>query len=249
MNRPALGTILAAEKCKVACYGCPFEIHGGETKGTIVIKNAEDLLNFSKSEEDYLDKMVKSIADAGVKVVVIAGSVNQLALHYLEKYELMCLKLTSKWDLKRLCKCIGAVAIPNFGAPTQEELGFCASVKVIEVGSEQVTVFNKDENDTKLVTLLLRGGTRTMLDDTERAISDGIHAFQNLIKDGRVVPGAGSIEMVRNNPIKQYLTLNSTWLTTWNKKLKRSQPWNSTPTLDLLNLSKSLLDTCLKMPV
>lgn len=196
MNRPALGSILAAENCKVACYGCPFEIQGGETKGTIVIKNAEDLLNFSKSEEDYLDKMVKSIADTGVKVVVIAGSVNELALHYLEKYELMCLKLTSKWDLKRLCKCIGAVAIPNFGAPTPEEIGFCSSVKVIEVGSEKVTVFKKDQEDTKLVTVLLRGGTKTLLDDTERAINDGIHAFKNLIRDGRVVPGAAAIEMV-----------------------------------------------------
>lgn len=196
ISRPAIGSILSAENCKVACYGCPFEIQGGETKGTIVIKNAEDLLNFSKSEEDYLDQMVKQIADAGVKVVVIAGSVNELALHYLEKYELMVLKLTSKWDLTRLCKCIGAVAIPNFGAPTQEEIGYCSSVKVTEIGSEQVTIFKKDASSTKLVTLLLRGGTKTLLDDTERAINDGIHAFKNLIKDGRIVPGAAAIEMV-----------------------------------------------------
>lgn len=196
LERPPLGTILSAESCKVACYSCPFEIQGGETKGTVLIKNAQDLLNFSKSEEHYLDKAIKEIADTGVKVVVVAGSVNQLALHYLEKYELMCLKLTSKWDLKRLCKCIGAVAIPNFGAPAPEEIGFCDSCKVIEVGSQQVTVFKKDSDDTKLVTILLRGGTKTLLDDIERAIDDGVHTFKNLIRDNRVVNGAGSIDMV-----------------------------------------------------
>lgn len=199
MTRPPLGTILKAQKCKVACYSCPFEIEGGETKGTIVIKTAEDLLNFSKSEENYLDKTIKAIADTGAKVVVVGGSVNQLALHYLEKYELMCIKLTQRWDMKRLCNCIGAVAIPAFGAPTQEELGFCESVKVTEIGSDKVTIFKKDENDTKLVTLLLRGGTKTLLDDAERAIQDGVHAFKNLIRDNRVVPGAGSIEMYLAN--------------------------------------------------
>ena len=63
IGRPVAGTIESAEKCKIACYSCPIEINGGETKGTVIIKNAEDLLNFTSSEEEYLDTMVKSIAD------------------------------------------------------------------------------------------------------------------------------------------------------------------------------------------
>ena len=78
VNRPASGTILKVEKAKVACYNCPFEIQSGETKGTILIKNANDLLNFSKSEESYLDQNIKAIADMGVKVVVVGGSISVL---------------------------------------------------------------------------------------------------------------------------------------------------------------------------
>lgn len=141
ITRPAAGTIERAEKCKVACYSCPIEINGGETKGTVIIKNAEDLLNFTSSEEEYLDKMVKSIADEGVKVIVVGGSLNELALHYLEKYELMVIKVMSKWELKRLCACIGAIAIPALGPPTQEELGYCENVQMHEIGSDKVTIF------------------------------------------------------------------------------------------------------------
>lgn len=49
----------------------------------------------------------------------------------------------------------------------------------------------------------MRGGTKTLLDDAERAIDDGIHAFRNLIRDGRVVPGAAAIEMYLANVLEQ----------------------------------------------
>lgn len=199
VDRPVSGTIESVAKAKVACYSCPIEINGGETKGTVIIKNAKDLLNFTTSEENYLDTMIKSIADQGVKVIVVGGSLNELALHYLEKYEMMVLKVTSKWELKRLCKCIGAVAIPALGAPTQEELGYCDQVKMVEIGSEKVTIFQKDEVNTSLVSLVIRGGTKTLLEDTERAIVNGLNTYKNLIKNPKLLPGAGAIEMYLAN--------------------------------------------------
>ena len=130
-------------------------------------------------------------------MIVVGGSLNELALHYLEKYELMVIKVTSKWELTRLCKCIGATPIPALGAPTQEELGYCDSVRMEEVGSDKITVFTKDIVNSRLLSIVIRGGTKTLLEDTERAIRNGVETFKNLIKDPRVLNGAGAIDMVK----------------------------------------------------
>lgn len=196
IERPPMGTITSVDKPKIACYNCPFDINAGETKGTVLIKNASDLLNFTKSEEQMMEQIVKNIVDTGVKVLVIGGSVSELAQHYLEKYEIMAIRIMSKFDLMRICRCLGAVPIPALGAPTQEEIGFCNRVYVKEIGSEQVTIFEKEELVTKLNTIIVRGPTRAILEDITRSIGHGLNTFRVTLKNPTFVYGGGATEAV-----------------------------------------------------
>ena len=56
---------------------------------------------------------VKSIADSGVKVIVAGGKAGELYVHYCNKYNLMVIRLMSKFDIRRLCRAIGATALPK----------------------------------------------------------------------------------------------------------------------------------------
>jgi T-complex protein 1 subunit theta len=38
-----------------------------DTKGTVLIKNAKELMNYSKSEEEFAEKIIKGVADTGAK--------------------------------------------------------------------------------------------------------------------------------------------------------------------------------------
>ena len=58
-----------------------------ETKGTVLITNADELINFSKSEEESMEKIVKPLAESGVTCVVSGGKIGELALHMLDKYQ------------------------------------------------------------------------------------------------------------------------------------------------------------------
>ena len=89
----------------------------------MLIKNADDLMNYTKGEEDHAEAIVKSIAESGVKVVVCGGSVSDIMLHYMEKYKLMVVKVMSKFELRRLARCVGAIQLTRLGAPTAEEMG------------------------------------------------------------------------------------------------------------------------------
>jgi len=88
-----------------------------DTKGTVLIKNAKELLNYTKSEEDFAEKIVKGIAEAGVNLIVAGGTVSEIMMHFFERYKIMVVKITSKFELKRLCKVLGAVAIARLGSP------------------------------------------------------------------------------------------------------------------------------------
>lgn len=114
-----------------------------ETKGTVLIRNAEDLMNYNKSEEKNMEDIIKAIAETGVKVIVSHGSISELALHFIERYEMMVVKIMSKWELRRLCSAVNASASVRLGALTPDEMGFCDLVEVQEVSGKKITVFKQ----------------------------------------------------------------------------------------------------------
>jgi T-complex protein 1 subunit theta len=188
-------------KAKIACYSCPFDPQGGETKGTVLITKADDLVNYSSTEEALAEKIVKSIAETGVNVVVVGGSISELCLHFLNKYNIFVLKVHSKFELARLAKTIGATLIPKLGAPIPEEIGHAETVKVQEIGSTRVTVFEVKEVDVKVASIVLRGATTTIMDDIERSLENGVSCFKQILNDNRYCFGAGAIEAYLVNKI------------------------------------------------
>jgi T-complex protein 1 subunit theta len=144
LSRSTEGTITNVSGAKITVFGCGLEVEGTETQGTVLIRNAEDMLNYNKSEEKSLEEVIAGIAATGTNVVVSGGTVSEMALHFCEKYKLMVVKCGSKWDLKRLCSTVGATALVRLGPATPEEMGKCHKVYVKEYGTKKVTLFEQE---------------------------------------------------------------------------------------------------------
>lgn len=200
------GDVVKKENAKVAVYTCPIGVPQLETKGTVLIKSAQELQDFSRGEEVLLENQIKAIADAGVDVMVSGAKYGDMAIHYLNKYKIMAVSLTSKFNVRRLCKSVGATALPRMvrknlfyclqyksnsdikciscfqTPPTKEELGQADCVFVDELGDTSVIVFKVEEYKSKITTIVVRGSTENYMDDIERAIDDGVNTCKAITR-------------------------------------------------------------------
>ncbi|OBZ88022.1 putative T-complex protein 1 subunit theta [Choanephora cucurbitarum] len=202
-GREPEGIVQKATQAKVAVFTCPLDISQTETKGTVLIHNAQEMLNFSKDEEKQMEKIFQDLAEAGVKVVVTGNGIGELCLHYLNRYNIMAVKVLSKFDLRRLCRVIGATALARLGTPMAEEMGHCDIVETVEIGSDRVTVFRQEEAEkSRTTTIVIRGATQNHMDDIERAIDDGVNAIKAATRNPSLLAGAGAVEMELNKRLQ-----------------------------------------------
>merc|ERR1719382_2433975 len=59
LTRSTVGTIQEIWDAKIVVYGVPLDSATTETKGTVLLKSAEDLKAYNDSEEDSLEKIIK----------------------------------------------------------------------------------------------------------------------------------------------------------------------------------------------
>lgn len=206
------GTVKKATKAKVGVFSCPIDISQTETKGTVLLKSGKELLNFTKGEEAQMENIIKELHDTGLRVVVAGTTVGELALHYLNRFGILVIKVLSKFELRRLCRVVGATPLARLGAPMPDEMGNIDVVETTEIGGDRVTVFRQENEQTRTATIVLRGATQNHLDDVERAVDDGVNVIKAITykeeapsdvngqgtagMDGSLlVPGAGAAEL------------------------------------------------------
>lgn len=195
LGREPTGTVKKASKAKVGVFSCPIDISQTETKGTVLLQNSKELLEFTKGEENQMEAAIKELHDSGLRVVVAGTTVGELALHYLNRFGILVIKVLSKFELRRLCRVVGATPLARLGAPMPDEMGDIDIVETLEIGGDRVTVFRQVNEQTRTATLVMRGATQNHLDDLERAVEDGVNVVKAITRDPRLVPGAGATEM------------------------------------------------------
>jgi len=191
------------ENAKILLVDFPLEIKSPETETKIEISNPEQLQSFIESEERYLKSITDKIISSGANVLFCQKGIDDVAQYYLAKAKIMAFRRVSKSDLEKLAKASSGKIISNINDISKEQLGNARRVDEIKQGDNNYTYITGCENP-KAVTLLIRGGTSHVIDETERAIKDGLGDVSTAIKSGKVVAGGGAVEMELSRRLRQF---------------------------------------------
>ncbi|GIQ86692.1 T-complex protein 1, theta subunit [Kipferlia bialata] len=195
---PCAGVVESVEDAVIAMYSCPLEIDTTETKGTVLLENADELMSFSKNEEAVYKERVEALAAMGVNFLVSQGKAHELLVHFCDKVGIMVVEVHSKFEMQRIAKSVGAKLQIRFKQPTERHLGRCARAFVQEIGEKHCVVLHaKDREDGSagIATIVVRAASEALLRDINTAIASTVQVVKAQTRDPRMLPGAGATEM------------------------------------------------------
>lgn len=141
-----------------------------------------------------LENIAERIIATGANVIISSQNIDDVALGYFAKNNAMAIRWAGKFDLKKISYATGAKIISNPEEVTADDLGFAESVEELKVGDDKMIVV-KCVNDSKVVSIAIKGAGRVIVEEAEKLIKKGLYAARSFIRDTRVVYGGGAIEI------------------------------------------------------
>src|SRR3990167_4512756 len=188
---------------KIALLDTALEIKSPESDTKIEINTPQQLQDFIDREEKILKDMVEKVKSSKANVVVCQKGIDDLAQHYLAKAGIYAVRRVKKSDMDNLARATRGKVVTNLKELSAEDLGYAGIVEEIKDGNELMTYVKECQNP-KSVTILIRGGTQHVVDEIERAVKDAIGDVAAVLKSGKAVAGAGSVEVETARQLRLY---------------------------------------------
>ena len=191
------------EDANIALLNSAIEVKETEVDAEIRITDPAQMQAFIEQEEQMIRDMVNKIEDAGANVLFCQKGIDDLAQHYLSKAGIMAVRRVKKSDMEKLARATDAKVVTNVEDLTFDDLGHAGSVAEKKVSGEDM-IFVEECKDPKSVTLLIRGSTKHVVDEIERAVEDAMGVVAATVEDGKVVAGGGAAEISIAKSLKEY---------------------------------------------
>jgi len=191
------------EDARIALLKFPIEVKSLETDAKIKLTDPSQMAAFIEQEEKMIRDMVDKVIDSGANVLFCQKGIDDLAQHYLARAGILAVKRVRKSDIERLEKATGARVATNLDDLNSEDLGIAGQVYEKKIFDE-ILLFIEDCIDPKAVSIILRGSTKHVAEEVERAVDDAIGVVAATLEDGQVVAGGGAPEIAIAKSLKEY---------------------------------------------
>lgn len=186
----------AVDDAKICILTCPFEPPKPKTKHVAEITSAEAYKKLYQQEQQYFTDMIKKVKESGANVVLCQWGFDDEANHLLMQSKLPAVRWVGGSEIELLAIATGARIVPRFSEITAEKLGSAKTVKELSFGTtNDKMIIVEGGKSSKAVTILIRGGSKTVVDEAKRSLHDALCVIRNMIIDSHIVPGGGSVEL------------------------------------------------------
>ena len=172
-----------------------------DLENNVVVNDYTAMDRILKEERKYIVNLVKQIVATGCNVLLIQKSilrdaVNDLALHFLSKKNIMVIKDIEREEVDFIAKTINAVPIPHIEQFTKDKLGNANLVEERKSDGERKVIYVTGcPAQSKTVSILVRGSNQLVLEEAERSLHDALCVVRAIVKKRFLVPGGACVEM------------------------------------------------------
>jgi T-complex protein 1 subunit delta len=181
-----------------------------DMENNVVVNDYTAMDRILKEEKKYIIAIVKKIVATGCNVLLIQKSilrdaVNEMALHFLAKKNIMVIKDIERDEVEFICKTVNAVPVPHIDQFISDKLGNAELVEEVSAGSDKKIIkVTGCPSQNKTVSILVRGSNQLVLEEAERSLHDALCVVRALVKKRSLVPGGACCEMEVSQKLQTY---------------------------------------------
>ena len=188
---------------KIALINSALEISKTETDAKINITNPQQMKSFLDEENRMLKNMVDKVIGSGATVVLCQKGLDDMVQHYFAKAGILAVRRVKESDLTKLAKATGGRIVSNLDDLFEKDLGSAEIVEERKI-EEDRWVFVEGCKHPKSVTLLLREGSKRVVDEVERSVHDAIMVVRDVMQVPSIVAGGGAPETYTATKIRSW---------------------------------------------
>ena len=205
MDKAPLSKAMPTEvnDAKIALLKYPIELKEINTDSKIDITSPDQFEAFLANEEEMVKDLVNTIIESGANVVFCQKGIDDMAEHYLNKAGIMAYKRVKKSDMERIQKATGAKLLTDINDLNEDVLGSAGKIYVKKIFDHKLTFIEECDNP-KATSIVLRGSTRYVTEQINRALDDALGVVAATIEDGKVLVGGGACEIELIKQLRDY---------------------------------------------
>jgi T-complex protein 1 subunit beta len=191
------------EKAKILLANTPMDtdkikVFGSRVRVDSVAKVAE----IEVAEKEKMKEKVNAILKHDITCFIN----RQLIYNYPEQLfadaGVMAIEHADFEGIERLGLVLGGDIVSTFWTPDKVKLGECDLIEEVMVGEDRMIKFSGCQGN-EACTVVLRGATQQILDESERSLHDALCVLRQTVKETRTTFGGGCAEMLMASAVRE----------------------------------------------
>ena len=181
------------EDGQIALISEALEIKKTEFEAKLNISSPNQIKSFMEEESQLLKEMVDKIKSTDANVVLCQKGIDDIIQHYMGKEGILAVRRIKESDMSKLAKSTGGRIVGSVNDLSNADLGSAQNVEEKRI-EEDNWVFIEGCKNPKAISILIRGGSKRVIDEADRSMHDALMVVKDVIETPKIVYGGGSPE-------------------------------------------------------